>query len=75
MIDNFIAAFTFDEPPRNQAPHRMRDDMQCLAVTRAQSDALEAFFEQPRVFLDRGMQVFIIEGKNCVIGILERFIL
>ena len=69
---NLIAPLALDEPARDQAPHRVRRDVERLAVSRPQADRFQPRFEQAAVVLDRRVQVLVVEGQDQVVQAGER---
>ena len=50
----------------------MRDDVQCLAVVGTQTGLFEALLQGPRVGLDLGIQVLVVEGENQIVVLSGR---
>ena len=70
--DDLIAPFTLDEPARDQAPHRVRRDVERLAVAGPEADRFQPLLEQATILLDRGIQVLVVEGQYQVVQAGER---
>src|SRR5208337_5173440 len=62
-----IPSLAFYVPARDQAPHRVRHDVERLAVPRPEANGFQPLLEQAAILLDTGVEVLVVEGQHKII--------